>query len=255
LARRAGVAGCAIAESETSVSEEKPPRLAVIRLLAALSPAERSALEQRCSWRRYRAGHQIVARQSDDRDMFFVVEGRVRVVDYSLSGREVIYATIGRGGHFGELAAIDGRGRSASVVAIEDCQLASITPTDLESLLRRHPNVALALLRDLVEVIRTSDERITDLSTLGAMQRICRELLRLAQPGRQAGGLQIARLPTQSSIAAQTGTTRETVARTLAQLADDGLIQRSGRRLRIPDRAGLEALIEQLPPAELLRRR
>ncbi len=212
-----------------------PAGLAGIRLVAALSPAERSALEQRCSWRRYRAGQQIVARQSDDRDVFFVVEGRVRVVDYSLSGREVIYA------------AIDGRGRSASVVAIEDCQLASITPADLESLLRRHSNVALALLRDLVEVIRTSDERITDLSTLGAMQRICRELLRLAQPGRQAGGLQIARLPTQSSIAAQAGTTRETVARTLAQLADDGLIQRSGRRLRIPDRVGLEALIEQLP--------
>lgn len=219
-----------------------------IGLLRGLAEADRRALEQRCRWRRFRAGQQIVDRDSEDRDVFFVVEGRVRVVDYSPAGREVIYAVIGPGGHFGELAAIDGRGRSASVVAVEDCVLASITPSDFDSLLRRHPDVALALIRGLVEVIRTSDERITDLSTLGAMPRICRELLRLATPG-PGGAWTVAPLPTQSSIAARTGTTRETVARTLAQLAAEGLIERRGRDLCIPDRARVEALIEGLDGA------
>ena len=107
----------------------------------------------------------------------------MRVVDYSPGGREVIYAVLGPGSHFGELAAIDGRGRSASVLAVEDCVLAAITPADLDSLLRRFPDLALALIRQLVEIIRTSDERITELSTLGAMQRVGRELLRLAEPG------------------------------------------------------------------------
>jgi CRP-like cAMP-binding protein len=101
----------------------------------------------------------------------------------------------------------------------------------------------------LVEIIRTSDERITELSTLGALQRVGRELLRLAEP--RAGDpnvWSIARLPTQGSIAAQIGTTRETVARTLAQLAHDGLIERRGRQLRIPDRARLEGLLAGLQP-------
>jgi CRP-like cAMP-binding protein len=226
---------------------EAGPRLAGIGLLRSLSDAELRALEQRCRWRRFGAGDQIVDRQSEDRSVFFVVAGRVRVVDYSPGGREVIYAALGPGSHFGELAAIDGRGRSASVLAIEDCVLAAITPADLDSLLRRFPDLALALIRHLVEIIRTSDERITELSTLGAMQRVGRELLRLAEPGA-AGGYSISPLPTQSNIASQTGTTRETVARALAQFAQDGLIERHGRRLRIPDRGRLEATLAGLAP-------
>ena len=150
---------------------ETAPRLGGIELLRSMSEAELRALEQRCRWRRFGAGEQIVDRQSEDRSVFFVVEGRVRVVDYSPGGREVIYAVLGPGAHFGELAAIDGRGRSASVLAIEACVLAAITPADLDSLLRRFPELALTLIRHLVEIIRTSDERITELSTLGAMQR------------------------------------------------------------------------------------
>jgi CRP-like cAMP-binding protein len=235
--------------SEDSGMIEARPRLGGIGLLRSLSDAELHALEQRCRWRRYRSGQQIVDRQSEDRSVFFVVQGRVRVVDYSPGGREVVYAILGAGGHFGELAAIDGRGRSASVLAVEDCVLAAITPDDLDSLLRRFPDLAIALIHHLVEIIRTSDERITELSTLGALQRVGRELLRLAEPRADDANVQtIARLPTQGSIAAQTGTTRETVARTLAQLAHDGLIERQGRHLRIPDRARLEALLAGLQP-------
>jgi CRP/FNR family transcriptional regulator, cyclic AMP receptor protein len=228
---------------------EAGSRLGGIGLLRSLSDAELRALEQRCRWRRYQSGHQIVDRESGDRSVFFVVQGRVRVVDYSPGGREVVYAILGPGAHFGELAAIDGRGRSASVLAIEECLLAAITPDDLDSLLRRFPDLAIALIRHLVAIIRTSDERITELSTLGAVQRVGRELLRLAQPRADEPNVwSIARLPTQGIIAAQTGTTRETVARTLAQLAQDGLIERLGRHLRIPDRARLEALLAGLQP-------
>ena len=85
------------------------------------------------------------------------------------------------------------------------------------------------------------------------MQRVGRELLRLAEPG-PSGAFSISPLPTQSNLASQTGTTRETVARTLGQFAQDGLIERQGRRLRIPDRARLEALLAGLPARAAGRR-
>ena len=151
-----------------------------IRLLESLSEAELGALEQRCRWRRAGAGQQIIDRSSDDRDVFFVVQGSVRAVDFSPSGREVVYAVIGAGGHFGELSAIDGLGRSASVIAIEPCLLAALTPIQFESLVVGQPQVALELLRGLVAIIRSTDERLSELSTLSAMARVCRELLRLA---------------------------------------------------------------------------
>jgi CRP/FNR family transcriptional regulator, cyclic AMP receptor protein len=202
-------------------------------------------LEQRCRWRRAEAGQQILDRASDSRDVYFVVEGSVRAVDFSSSGREVVYAVIGAGGHFGELSAIDGLGRSASVVAVEDCLLAALTATQLESLIRAQPEVAIELLRGLVAIIRTTDERLTEVSTLGAVARVCRELLRLARTDERTGALVVDPLPTQKDLAGAAGTARETVARTLSQLTRDGSVERAGRTLHIRDRAALEAESER----------
>ena len=212
-----------------------------IRLLQSLSDAELGTLEQRCRWRRAGAGQQILDRTDEHRDVFFVVEGSVRAVDFSPSGREVVYAVIGAGGHFGELSAIDGLGRSASVVAIEHCLLAALTPTQFESLILSHPQVAIELLRDLVGIIRTTDERLSEVSTLGTTARVCRELLRLVRTDEQTGDWLIAPLPTQRDLAGRAGTTRETVARTLSQLTREAIVERTGRALRVLDRAGLEA--------------
>jgi CRP-like cAMP-binding protein len=125
--------------------------------------------------------------------------------------------------------------------------VAALTSQDFMSLLQRNFDMSVAIMRHLVHIIRTSDQRITDLSTLGVMQRVGRELLRLAEPG-PAGAFSIYPLPTQNEIASQIGTTRETVARTLAQFAQDGLIERDGRRLRIPDRTRFEATLAGLSP-------
>ena len=95
-------------------------RLGEIRLLASLPAAELVALEQRCRWRRYHAGEQILDRDSATRDVLFISQGRIRVVNYAASGREIAFAVVEAGGHVGELSAIDGEGRSASLVAVND---------------------------------------------------------------------------------------------------------------------------------------
>lgn len=223
-------------------------RLAGIELLSALPPDELRALEQRCRWRRHRAGEQILDRQSESRDLFFVVSGRVRVVVFSASGREVFYAFIEAGDFFGELSAIDGEPRSASVIAVDDCVLCALSSETFNHLLLRHPEVAVAVLRRLTRIIRTSDERIYELTTLGAVQRVHRLLLQLARPDPATpGGWSIVATPTQQSIAAQAGTTRETVARALSQLAGAGVVRRRGRKLVIDDYARLEAMSRGAP--------
>lgn len=213
-----------------------------IQLLASLAPAERQALATRCAWRRYRAGERILSRDVDNRDVLFIVAGRVRVVHYAPSGREVAYAVIEAGGQVGELSAIDGEPRSATVEAVEDCLLAALGPKAFNELLLAHGAVAVALLRCLARIVRRTDERIAELSVLGAVQRVHRELLRLARPC--AEGAVIAPLPTQESLAAHVGATRETVARALSQLAKGGITRRRGRELLIRDLALLEALSE-----------
>jgi CRP-like cAMP-binding protein len=215
--------------------------LAGIGLLAPLGPVERKALAARCTWRRYRAGERILSRDSSCRHILFIVEGAVRIVNYAASGREVAYATIGAGHHVGELAALDGEPRSASVEAETDCLVASLPAGAFQELLLRHGGIALTLLRDLAGMVRRADERITELTVLGAMQRVYRELQRMARPSPE--GLKVTPLPTQESLAAHVGTTRETVARAFGQLARAGIAGRSGRELVIRNAAMLDALI------------
>ncbi len=222
-------------------------RLEGIKLLSSLDAEAFRSLEKTCTWRRYDANEQIVDRSSSSRDVLFVVEGRVHIVNYSLSGREIAYATVSAGGYFGELSAIDGEPRSATVVALERCLLAGITPDVFNGSLLPHADLAIEVRRGLARIIRICDDRIMDLSTLGAVQRVYVELLRRAKPDPvTAGSWIIYPMPTQTLIAGRASTTRETVARVLSQLSQAGLVGRKGKTLHLRDRARLETLAERL---------
>ena len=78
----------------------QPNTLARIELFNELPLATRQALEKRCSWRNYSAQEQIIDRQSTSQDVYFIVEGRVRVVNYSVSGREIAFDDIVAGSYF-----------------------------------------------------------------------------------------------------------------------------------------------------------
>src|SRR5262249_12324067 len=81
--------------------------LAGNKMLTPLDRAAVAKLEGQCSWRHAHAGEPILSRDSDSRDVFFVVRGRLRIVNFSPSGREVAYAIAIPGDFFGEMAAID----------------------------------------------------------------------------------------------------------------------------------------------------
>lgn len=213
-------------------------RLAGIPLLASLKHDELADVEKRCRWRRYRPHEQIVDRNSTDSDVYFVVNGAVQIVNFSLAGREVAFAVLQSGSFFGELSAIDGEPRSATAVATKESLLASMPAPIFLQLVVRYPEVCTQLLLRLASIIRTNTERIMDLSTLGAVQRVYVELIRAAEssrPSDQSSEWQIAPAPTQKDIAGLASTTRETVARTMSQLISGGILAREGRALRVRD--------------------
>lgn len=230
-----------------------------IALLQSLTAAERLAVARLCRWRRYDDGEQILDRDSATQDVLFITEGEVRVVNYSASGRETAFANISHGGHIGEIAAIDGMTRSASVVAIKACMIATLPRDRFVDLVENHAAIAFHLLRHLTGIIRTTNERIAELSTVGAVQRVYRELLRLCTPDPAGEGSVIAPLPTQHDLASKVGATRETVARALGQLMSNGVIERRGRTLFIRDADMLSFLASpdgEVPPvAKVLRER
>ena len=167
-----------------------------------------------------------------------------------MTGREIPLARLGAGSFFGELSAIDNQPRSASVVALEKCLLGSLSPKLFIDQIVGHPELAVRVLHQLAGIVRSCDERIMDLSTLGAVDRVYRHLLSLAEESPvDPGSWLIRALPTHKSVAAMASTTRETVARSISQLARGGIVERKGRILYLRDRERLEKLAGALDNA------
>ncbi len=228
------------------MAAERAYSLGEIKLLSGLQADALRTLEKRCSWRSFSPQEQIIDRQSDTRDVYFIVSGRVRVVNYSLSGREVAFDEILAGGYFGETAAIDGEPRSATVVSLEGTTVAIMSPDAFYTLLTEHPNVMRSLMIRMASIIRTSNERIMDLSTLGANNRVYAEILRLAKENVLEGNTaKIHPVPIHGDIASRVSTTRETVARVLNDLARKGLVKREKNALHILDMEHLSDMVEQ----------
>ncbi|WP_316979791.1 Crp/Fnr family transcriptional regulator [Shumkonia mesophila] len=234
-------------DTQTLLAEPGPKLLKGVDLLADLLPHELVEIEELCRFKTFRAGTQVFDRQADTRDVFFVVRGRVRIVNYSMSGREITLDDIGAGGHFGELAAIDSQPRSAAVLAVEDSLIVALPQRHFVEALEKYPSIALRVMKRLARMVRASTERIMDLSTLAANNRVQAELLRQARDTvKDDNTAVIAPIPVHSDIASRVSTTRETVARVLSDLTRQGILERTRDSLIIRDVERLEEMVEEV---------
>ena len=137
---------------------------------------------------------------------------------------------------FGELAAIDGHTRSATVIAKKDSVLASLPTQSFLDLTYSNKEVYLAVLKRLTSQVRHLIDRVYSLSTLKVSDRIRTELLRLAKthPAAPNRGV-ISPIPTHAELASRISTHREAVTRELNELARQKVIARTGRDLHILD--------------------
>jgi len=225
--------------------------LANIHIYEGLNEAELKRLDARCRWRRVKPGERLIDFGAESRDVYFVIEGAVSVVNFSASGREIAFATVEAGDLFGEISAIDEQPRSASVVAIGDTLIATLPAGTFIDLLKTNAEVSYRLVKRMSRVVRAGDIRIMELSTLAATQRVYAEVLRMAQPDAAVAGLWVVRpLPPLREIASRVSTTRETAARALSQVYATGLMRRKGRNLYLMDKAKLEEVVSALHFAE-----
>lgn len=226
---------------------EPEETLAIIKFFEGLSSSELNALARKCRWCRYSAGQQIIGHQDESKDVYFIVAGRVRVIVNSASGKEVMFRDLDAGTTFGELSAIDGEVRSASVVALAPTVLATMSADYFHRVLQSHPDVARRLMTYLVGLVRRLSDRVVEFSILAVKNRIHAELLRLARDqGYDGNTAVIVPAPTHAEIASRVSTHREAVTRELNALARDGLIRRERRGLVIDDVAHLARLVEKV---------
>ena len=220
--------------------------LAGIPLFRSLDAAELAALSARCLWRRVEAGQWIIDHEDDGTDVFFVVAGLVRVTIRAISGRTVILRDIPAGEFFGEMAAIDGKARSAGIVAVTGATVARMSAALFRECIHRHPDICDQVLRLLVGEVRKLATRVNEFNTLDVRHRIYAELLRLGRADGQGETIAVVSPPPpHADLAARVGTRREAVSRTLSELERDGLLEKRRGALVLLDTQALRERIRQ----------
>ena len=155
--------------------------LATVPLFSGLDRIELQRFGELTREKFYPRGSVILFENDPGDSLFVVRQGRVKVVLIGEDGREVILGVLGVGEHFGELALIDDRPRSAHVIAMEDSHLLVLRREDFRRRVESSPAVAWSLLTELSRRLRRADEKIGGLVLLDVPGRIARLLLDLAE--------------------------------------------------------------------------
>ncbi len=212
-----------------------PDLFSKVSLFEGLAPADRIALTRAATLRSYRRGERIVTQGQSGDSFFILVKGRVSVSILSPEGREIVLSTLAAGDHFGEMALLDDAPRSASVTALERSELAVLTRDAFFELLKGNFVLSRALLAAYSRRLRHANATIEGLASLDVKGRLARYFRDLAEErGRRAGGGWIVVVrPSQREIADTIGSSRETVSRTMSQLARENLIVPKGKAIYV----------------------
>jgi CRP/FNR family transcriptional regulator, cyclic AMP receptor protein len=218
----------------------------------ALGPEGRRVLLARTRTIKARKGQMVLGTGDSSREVFIVEEGRLHVLLYAANGREITLRDLAPGQLFGELAAIDGEARSASIVAATDARLLAIPDDVFRSVVATSPTTAEWMLRRLTAQVRSLTNRVFEMSALHVQARLHCELLRLARTRGTADAL-VDPAPTHAELASRIGTHREAVTRELSALSRQKIVRISRRRLEFLDIGRLEDELRaslQAPVAE-----
>ena len=217
--------------------------LRAVAYFKSLDDAAFAEVAQHCAIREYAAQELIIGHNDETFDVLFLLEGLARVSIYSADGQRVSFRDIATGTIFGELSAIDGQPRSASVEAIEPCVAAVMRRPQFLAAMANHPAFTMAVATHLTRQIRVLTTRVFEFSTMAVRQRVGAELLRLAEGVAQGKAHALmSPAPTHAEIASRISTHREAVTREFAWLEAQGFIVKEGRALKVPSLEKLRGL-------------
>jgi CRP/FNR family transcriptional regulator, cyclic AMP receptor protein len=212
--------------------------------LSLLSPEDLDDLVALGSFVTHAAGELLVHQGGRDRCVHVLVEGSVKVVVTAADGRAVLLEFCRAGETIGELSVLDGRPRSADVVATERVRSLRIDGDAFVAFLHDRPSFALALLQLVSGRLRDANVTRLELALEPTLQRVARRVLELAAShgAPTEEGLTVAMPVTQAELADWVGASREGVSDALRHLRARGAIATGRRKLVILDVEGLRWL-------------
>jgi len=205
-----------------------------IPLFSHLKTGQLKEIAARCRNAQYKKGDVIFHKTDLSTDLYIVNSGKLNAILADEEGDEMVLAQFEKGAFFGELSLLDGKGRSATIVADKDSELAVLKQKVFLDLIYTNPQIAVELMTTLVDRLRKADAMIESLAFLEVGERLVRTLLDAAAGEKtNAAGFLTAGKLTHKELAGRIGCSREAVSKCLKLLAAKKIVKESGGSILI----------------------
>lgn len=202
-----------------------------VALFSGLPQDAIEALERHAVSKRYRHNTVIVEKGDESNQLYVLLSGKIRVYLADDAGKEIVLQTADEpGAHFGELALLLDRPRTASVETLEDSRFMVISRSSLLACLEAQPQIAIGIMRYLAEKVEQLTERVGSLALDDVYGRLAKALTELA---REEDGRLLTPRVTQQELAQMIGATREMVSRIFKELKAGDYIAIEDKRIVI----------------------
>jgi len=194
--------------------------------------------------RRFKAKDTLFTPGDPDDQLYFLLEGTVRLYKIYGDYKEATTALLKSDGVFGKLSLVEGRWQDVFAEAVTDVRVANVPKSTLTEVIKRRPEFAMKLFSSFSERLRQSDEVIESLLHREVSTRLATLLLNLGErfgEENHAGTILDIRL-THQELANMIASTREAVSKVMSELQRDGVIEVQNRKIVVVDR---EALVDR----------
>ena len=215
-------------------------------LLAALPRLIREEMIRAGTGVSFGPGDVLLSEGAHDRHAFLLMSGFVKVTATLENGQEALLSVRVGGDLIGEMAAVDGAPRSATVTACGQLAARVLQPAVVTDLMARGPEVAMALTRSVSDQLRWANRRRLDFGGYPVKVRLARLLVELAEVygHPEPRGVVVGCRLTQPEIATLTGAAETTIHKALRELREQGLLETGYRSTVIRDLAQLKLVGE-----------
>lgn len=221
--------------------------LSRVFLFEGVEESDLTQINQYLYRKSFEAGTNIITVADRAEIVFILLDGTVKIFADQLDGSEVILAFLGPGDTFGEMSMVGSAGRSANVVALEECTCLSMDRSSFHRFLRAMPSLTYNLVRLMNRRLRLANEQIQALSTLDVRGRVARQLVAFAQQyGTETeAGIRIPLRLTQTDLASLVGASRERVNQVIVDFKDNSFIEVDGaHRVTVRDSEALSSIFQ-----------
>ena len=126
-----------------------------------LDPESCRVLDRHCIWLKTAPGQWVLGQTANDRDVYFVMTGRLRAVSHGVR-QDLIFSDMEAGSFFGELSALEGVPNSFGAFAVDDSTLVRMPSSVFFATMFNHRPLGEAVVARLVVRNRVMTRQVAE---------------------------------------------------------------------------------------------